>query len=187
MKILALVCGVFLLLFTSNLHASNITFKSCSSSEKKQVKKAVKWLKSNMGKIDAKMGKNGLKAWPGNSRKKFKKKLGKKLKFVCVNDRRKCKPNKKKGTILLGQVIPIFKQKTIHLCTENFFKVEGTAKAIRARYAATIAHEVAHLVRLNAHRKDCAKYTKPRFSQSVGLATYHGYLKIRYRASDYGC
>ncbi len=158
--------------------AAKIKYKNCSKTDERNIKDALSWLKNNMSKVDRKMGKNGLKDWPGGSRKKFVKKLDKNLKFVCKNDKRKCKKNKD-GSVLMGKVVPVFKQKTIQLCTNNFF--DG-----QVNYVATIAHEIAHLIRLNAHRTSCKKkYEKPRFSQSVGLAAYHAYKSSTYKASNY--
>ena len=72
-----------LLLFSTTSFATTYTFVDCTSKNKEDIKDAVKWLKNNMSKIDKKMGKNGLKDWPGKSRKKFIAKLDKKLKFKC--------------------------------------------------------------------------------------------------------
>jgi hypothetical protein len=157
---------------------ADVSFKDCSKKDKSKIKDALSWLKKNMKKIDKKMGKNRLMDWPGKSRSKFVAKLSKNLKFVCKNSKKKCKP-KKDGTILLGKVVPVFKQKTIQLCTNNFF--DGSVN-----YVSTIAHEIAHLIRLNAHRTDCVKkYKNPRFSKSVGLAVYHAYLNKAYNYKSY--
>ena len=159
-------------------HAIDLEYKNCSSADKIAIRDAVVWLKNNMSKLDAKMGKNKLMNWPGKSRNKFDKKLDKKLKFVCKNDSKKCQPNED-GTVLFGQVVPVFKQRTIQLCTQNF-------SGHQHHFVGTIAHEIAHLIRLNAHRLKCKdKYTKPRFSQSVGLAAKHAYKNTAYNSSDY--
>ena len=174
-----LLVGLGLMTF-SEAGAGELTFKDCSATDKKNIKSAISWIKGNMGQIDRKMGKNGLMDWPGKSRKRFVAKLDKKLIFKCKNEKKKCKP-RDDGTVLMGKVVPVFKQRTIQLCTNNFF-------AGKANYAGTIAHEVAHLIRLNAHRlKKCRKYTNPRFSQSVGMATFHAYEKKTYKAKNYGC
>ncbi len=158
--------------------AGKVTFKGCSSTDKTKINSALSWLKSNMSKIDARMGKNRLMDWPGKSRSKFVKKLSKNLKFVCKNDKRKCKKSDD-GTVLYGQVVPIFAQKTIQLCTNNFVGKQ-------VHYVSTIAHEIAHLVRLNAHRTNCKKkYKNPRFSKSVGLAVKHAYENTSYNYKDY--
>ena len=157
--------------------AGDIKFKNCSSSDQTNIKSALKWLKNNMAKIDSRMGKNRLMKWPGKSRSKFVKKLSKNLKFVCKNDKKKCKPNRD-GTVLMGKVVPVFAQKTIQLCTNNY--------GGQVNYVSTIAHEIAHLVRLNAHRTNCEKmYKNPRFSKSVGLAAKHGFNGNQYNYRDY--
>lgn len=149
----------------------------CTSSEKTTITNALQWLIDNIGKVDKKMGKNGLKDWPGRSKKKFTKKLEKKLKFACVSERRRCQKSKD-GSILRGRVVPILHQRRVTLCTNH---LSGDAE-----YVSVIAHEIAHLVRLNKHRRKCKKkYEKPRFSQSVGLAAFHAYEGTAYESADY--
>jgi len=187
------IASLFLLTITmlaTSAHGTTYKWKDCNSSQKNQIKAAVKWLKNNISKIDAKMGKNGLKKWPGKSRSKWKAKLDKKLKIRCRKaDSRMCKP-KEVGDGLFrttrGKVIPILHQRRIDLCMENIKNSGVNATEDAAALASVIAHEIAHLVRLNAHRTKCKKkYEKPRFSQSVGLAVYHGYMKTTYKSSDY--
>ena len=164
----------------ASVNAGELKFKDCSATDKKNIKSAISWIKGNMKLIDRKMGKNGLMDWPGKSRKKFVAKIDKKLKFICKNKKNKCAPQSD-GTVLFGKVVPVFKQRTIQLCTNNFY-------AGKANYVGTIAHEVAHLIRLNAHRlKKCKKYTNPRFSQSVGMAALHAYKNKTYKAENWGC
>ena len=166
------------LLLSGSAYAIDLEYKDCTSADKTAIRSAVVWLKNNISKVDAKMGKNKLMDWPGKSRGKFLKKLDKKLKFVCKHDKNKCLPNED-GTVLFGKVVPVFKQRTIQLCTQNF-------SGQQHHFVGTIAHEIAHLIRLNAHRLKCKdKYTKPRFSQSVGLAAKHAYRSTAYNASDY--
>lgn len=158
--------------------AGDITFKDCSASDKANIKSAISWLKSNVSKIDAKMGKNGLMDWPGKSRKKWLAKLDKDLRFVCKNSKKKCTRVSKSNTVLYGQVVPVFQQKTVQLCTNHF--TQGMSD-----YVGTIAHEIGHLVRLNAHRTNCKKACeKPRFSQSIGLAAEYAYGGGNYSAAN---
>lgn len=173
--LLGLLAGLFV---ASPAYALDLEFKDCSQSDQAEIETAVKWLKANVGKIDQKMGKNDLMDWPGSSRKNWLEKLDKKLKFVCKNAKNKCQRVSKSNTVLYGQVVPVFKQKTIQLCTNHFSQGQ-------ADYVSTIAHEVGHLVRLNAHRTNCKKACeKPRFSQSVGLAAEYAYKGGHYNASD---
>ena len=158
--------------------AGTIEFKDCSAKDESNIRSALAWLKSNMPKVDERMGKNKLMAWKGSSRSKFVARLDKKLRFVCKNDEGKCKLNKD-GMVLLGNVVPTFMQRTVKICTNNFFSGQ-------ANYVGTLAHEIAHLVRLNPRQTNCRKkYEKPRFSLSVGLAAYHAFNDTTYSASDY--
>ncbi|MFN3200343.1 MAG: hypothetical protein ACE366_18235 [Bradymonadia bacterium] len=172
----ALVFITLSLLISTSASAGTITFKGCSASDQSNIKQAVQWLKDNISKIDAKMGKGALMSWPGNSRKKWLAKLDKDLKFVCKNAKKKCQRVSKSGTVLYGQVVPVFQQKTVQLCTNHFTR--GMSD-----YVGTIAHEIGHLVRLNAHRTNCKKLCeKPRFSQSVGIAAEIAYTGGSYSA-----
>lgn len=175
-KLLAAIVFTALALPGSAL-AGTVTYKDCSATAKSEIPKALAWLTGNISKVDAKMGKNGLMDWPGDSRSKWKAKLGKDLHFVCKDEKNKCQRVSGDGMVLYGQVVPVFAQKTIQLCTNHFSR--GLED-----YVSTIAHEVGHLVRLNAHRTSCTKKCeKPRFSQSVGLAARHAYKNTSYSAS----
>jgi len=181
---------ILVLLFAGSANATEYVWKDCNSSDKSKIKTSVNWLKSNMSKIDAKMGKNGLKDWPGKSRKKFVKKLDKKLKIRCRrSDSKMCTPKQVSTNVTRttrGRVIPILHQRRIDLCLDNIENSGDNAQEDQAYLTSVIAHEIAHLVRLNAHRTNCVKkYEKPRFSQSVGLATFHAYMGTRYRSSEY--
>lgn len=173
--------GMLIILFSfivgvSGSHAAKLSFSNCSKTEKSEIKTAVKWLKNNIKKIDREMGKRGLMNWPGNSRKKFQKKLSKKLKFVCKTGRKMCEV-KKDGRMTFGKVIPVFKGKTIYLCPKYFSND-------KAQYASTIAHEIGHLIRLNGHRKPlCEKFKRPRFSESLGQAVQAAHSGKEYNAS----
>lgn len=172
------LCGSIAVPAMATAKGTKFVFKNCSLSEKSSIKNAVGWLKNNHNKIDSKMGKNKLMKWPGKSHKKFKKKLKKTLKFSCISEKKRCNKAKKNGATLGGRTVPVLHQKRIALCTNNL--------SSNAWYTAVIAHEIAHLIRINSHRKKCKdKYTKPRFSQSVGLAVYHAYTNTTYKSSDY--
>ena len=181
---------ILALLFAGSAYATEYIWKECSSSDRRQIKASIRWLKSNMNKLDAKMGKNGLKDWPGWSRKKFIKKLDKKLKIRCRrSDSKMCTPKQVSENLTQttrGRVIPILHQRRIDLCLDNIENSGKSTQEDQAHLTSVIAHEIAHLVRLNAHRTNCVKkYKKPRFSQSVGLATFHAYMGTRYRSSEY--
>ena len=155
------------------LENKNLEVKDCSSSAAKKIDAAVTWLRDNITKVDQKMGKNNLMDWPGKSRKKFLRKLDKKLKFVCRDERNVC--TKKKW---VGHVVPILHQKRVALCTNLL--------SSQADYVRVIAHEISHLVRLNKHRRKCEdKYKKPRFSQSLGMAASHAYKGTNYNSASY--
>lgn len=170
--------------------ATEYTWKDCSKSEKTKIETAVNWLKNNMSKIDAKMGKNGIKSWPGKSRDKFIAKLDKKLKFRCRQATSKmCTPKEVSPNILRttrGKVIPILHQRRIDLCLANIADSGNSEEEDEAYLVAVIAHEIGHLIRLNAQHKNCVqKYENPRFSQSLGLATFHARVNTEYKASEY--
>ncbi len=166
------------LLLAAPAAAQNLQLISCDNTDKKTIKAAVSWILGNMSRIDAKMGKRGLMDWPGKSRTKFVKKLKeKKLKIRCDTEKKKCQKQSKQRYALYAEDTPVLHQKRVTLCT-NYYKgdVEQTA--------ATIAHEVAHLIRLNAHRTKCKnKCQKPRFSQSVGEAVWHAARGTNYSKS----
>jgi hypothetical protein len=133
------------------------------------------------------MGKNKLMDWPGQSRTKFKKKVKKDLKFFCINEKKKCKVEEGDTSLLLGQVVPVFAQKRINLCTKNLqTAADNRGVSVMSKYVGVISHEIAHLIRLNAHRTNCKKkYTMPRFSQSVGFAAEYAYRGEYYNSSSY--
>lgn len=170
--------------------ATKYIWRDCSPSDQTKIRAAVTWLKRNVGKIDDKMGRGGLMKWPGKSRKKFIKKLDKTLKIRCRSAKSKmCTPkevDENTHRTTRGRVIPIVHQRRIDLCLNHIADSGVTDEEDAAHLTSVIAHEIAHLIRLNAHRKSCIKkYEKPKFSQSVGLATFHAYMKTRYRSSDY--
>lgn len=177
-----LVPIVILSLLTPSLSvpafAGKLRIKKCSAAEKASIRHAHAWLKKNVRNIDRQMGRNGLMDWPGKSRKKFIKKLNKRLKVVCINDRMKCRKARKNGTILMGRTVPILHQRRVALCANSFTS--------QADYVSTLAHEIGHLIRLNVHRTNCVKrYRHPRFAQSLGLAAFHAYNGVDYNAADY--
>jgi len=182
-----LITTLFFILSLNTAMAGTVTFKNCKSHEKTKIRSSLNWLKNNMSRLDARMGRNRLMDWPGNSRTKFKKKLNKDLKFVCANDRNKCKVEPGDTGMLLGQVVPVFAQKKITLCTNNIQRAaDNWGVSVMSKYVGVIAHEVGHLIRLNAHRTNCVQmHEKPRFSKSVGLAAEYGYRGEYYNSAVY--
>ena len=91
---MSMLCALaFALLPTSGqaITRGNISYKSCSPSEVKEIDTALAWLKSHISQIDARMGKNNLANWPGRSRDKFIKKLDKILIFACIDHQTRCR------------------------------------------------------------------------------------------------
>lgn len=167
------------LLVPATAHARKLDFKNCNATEKKEIKSAVSWLVDNFDAVSSKMGKNGLLKWPGKSKKKLRKKLTEKnLKFKCISEKKQCDP-KVKGTTttqLRGKAVPVLHQKRVSLCTHAI-----TTKGDRV---AVIIHELAHLVRINAHRTKCTKRCEqPRFSESVEQAAFWAYTGTAYSKS----
>ncbi len=157
----------------------NVRIYDCNDGETEKIDQSVRWLQQNMAAIDGQMGRNGLMDWPGNSRENFSDKLSEELKFYCINQKNKC--TRERDT-LLGKVYVGVAQKRVNLCTENIREVADTLGVDRqSLYTAVVAHELGHLVRLNAHRASCEdSFTRPRFSQALGLA-----VEAAYRGLDY--
>ncbi|MBT3236639.1 MAG: hypothetical protein HN353_11850 [Bdellovibrionales bacterium] len=178
---------ILITLLTLSANAGTIKTVGCNSGETQKIKSAVRWLKNNISKIDQKMGRNDLMNWPGNSRNKFIKKLDKTLKFHCISQKNRCYNDPNKPGYLLGRVVPVFNQKRVNLCTNNIRTYASDWSRSRlAMYIHVIAHEIAHLVRLNAHRNQCVdKYENPRFSQSVGFAAEYAFASDNYNSADY--
>lgn len=162
--------------------AQNLSFTDCSVTARRNATLAVAWLQNSLHRIDAQMGENNLMDWPGNSRRKFRDKLRKRLRIRCISSRRRCRP--RNGGVLQGRVVPILHQRRIALCVNNFDKSSRGDEL--ADFIMVVAHEVGHLVRFNSHRRKCSdRYYRPRFSQSVGLAARHAALGTPYSASSY--
>ena len=124
--------------------------------------------------------------WPGNSRSKFAAKLEKTLKFKCIDDRNACNQG------LAGRVFPVLHHRRIAICSNTIADLASDTSGApfnanqKAWYALVVAHEVGHHVRWNVHRTNCRKlYRTPRFSTSVGLAAFHGYLGTPYSSGDW--
>jgi hypothetical protein len=161
---------------------ANVETYDCTAAETADIESAVEWLSENLSAIDGQMGRNGLMNWPGNSRENFEDKLSKPLKFYCINDKNKCGDGGLKGI-----VHPVVAQKRINLCAQNI-RDDATLRGIsrQSRYAHTIAHEIGHLVRINAHRSDCREeFTDPRFSTAIGLAAETAHRGVNYDASEF--
>jgi hypothetical protein len=160
----------------------NVDVYDCNDGETDKIHESVRWLQDNLSALDAKMGRDGLMDWPGDSRANFEEKLSKPLKFYCINHKNKC--TRQRDT-MLGKVYPGVAQKRVNLCTQNMRDVADLLAIDRqALYVQVVAHEIAHLVRLNAHRSNCLEaFTNPRFSQAVGLAADSAYRGIDYSAA----
>jgi hypothetical protein len=161
---------------------ANVETYDCSALETDKIELAVEWLSENLSAIDGQMGRNGLMDWPGNSRENFKDKLAKELKFYCIDDKNKCGDRGLKGI-----VHPVVAQKRINLCAQNI-RDDADARGIdhQSRYIHTIAHEIGHLVRINAHRSGCSeRFTNPRFSMALGLAAEAAHRGIDYDAGEF--
>jgi hypothetical protein len=161
---------------------ANVETNDCSALETEKIEFAVAWLSENLSAIDDQMGRNGLMDWPGNSRENFKDKLSKELKFYCINEKNKCDDGGLKGI-----VHPVVAQKRINLCTQNI-REDADARGIdrQSRYIHTIAHEIGHLVRINAHRNDCREeFTDPRFSTALGVAAESAHRGVDYDADEF--
>jgi len=156
---------------------SNVTTEGCSSTDSKRIGQAVEWLQDNLTSIGAKMLESSpyLMYWPGNSRENFREKLDKDLKFVCINEKDKCNR-------LWGITYPIVAQQRINLCTTNLNQAGGgDAVKTDSLYVHVVAHEIGHLVRLNAHSSSCVKrYTEGTFSDALGFAAEYAFLGIPY-------
>ena len=94
-----LSASLFLPTISTPVFAGNLIINNCSNKEKTYIKKAHAWLKNNIRSIDGQMGRKGLMNWPGKSRNKFIQKLKKRMKVVCINEKRKCQKVKKNGKI----------------------------------------------------------------------------------------
>jgi hypothetical protein len=161
---------------------ANVETHDCKDLEAEKIVVGVRWLQDNLAAIDAQMGRNGLMAWPGNSRANFEQKLSKQLKFYCINDKNKCEDGS-----LRGIVHPVVAQKRINLCTQNM-RDDADARGIsrQSYYIHLIAHEIGHLVRINAHRSDCReRFSNPRFSQALGLAAEAAHRGVSYDADQF--
>lgn len=187
LRITTLILITFSISWPSAAVAGTVTFQGCSTTEKGKINDALYWLKTNQSRIDSKMGQRGLMAWPGSSRQKFIAKLKKNLIFACVSTTNQCQVDENDTSMLLGKVIPVFQQNRVQLCTNNIRRAANDEnKSQLSLYAHVIAHEIAHLIRLNAHRPNCVKkYENPRFSKSVGLAVENAYRNTNYQSSYY--
>jgi hypothetical protein len=167
---------------TGSSGPANVETYDCTAAETADIELAVEWLSENLSAIDGQMGRNGLMNWPGNSRENFRDKLSKELKFYCINDKNKCGDGGLKGI-----VHPVVAQKRINLCAQNI-RDDASSRGIsrQSRYIHTIAHEIGHLVRINAHRSGCSeRFTNPRFSMALGLAAEAAHRGIDYDASEF--
>ena len=99
-------------------------------------------MQDNLTLIDNTMAKSSnLMGWPGNSREKFREKLDKDLKFVCINEKNKCDD-------LWGIVYPIVAQGRINMCTTNLNEAgDGDDFKTASKYVHNVAHEIGHLIR----------------------------------------
>ena len=159
------------LLLATSAHAGkpNLKFKKCKKADEAQIEKAWQWVIDHVDDIAAKMGKDGLSKMSAKQKARYKKKLEKKTNVRCIDDKKSCKNSK-----VDGYAIPILHQKKIHLCTKEL----NARRDPMREYVIVIAHELAHLVKIQAHRTNCEKYYRnPRFAQSIDLATDSIYSK----------
>jgi hypothetical protein len=163
----------------------NVRADDCSVADDGRIRFAVAWLQDNVPLITAKMMESThLMSWPGNSRENFEQKLNRDLKFVCISQKDKCED-------LWGIVYPVVAQGRINLCSAQIRQAAGSDPVkLDALFIHVVAHEIGHLVRLNAHKNDCEeRYTDPGFSYAVGLAAEYAFLDEPYDPSRYtaGC
>ena len=160
----------------------NVRIYDCNDGEIEKIDQSVRWLQQNMAALDAQMGRIGLINWPGNSRENFEEKLSKDLKFYCINHKSKC--TRERGS-MLEKVYPGVAQKRVNLCPQNLRDVADLLAVSRESiYATVVAHEIAHLVRLNAHRSGCQNtIANPCFSTAVGLTTDAAYRGLTFDAA----
>ena len=137
----------------------------CSRTERSQIKTALNWLLDNLPNIDRRLLKNELSDWPGRSRKRFVTRIKKReLTIVCQKKQSRCSGDKVPYWIEAdGRRLPVLHSHQIQLCTRE---LRGASD-----YALVIAHELGHLVWVNAHRKVCADTClKLRLSRSLEVA-----------------
>ncbi len=152
----------------------NIRIGSCPHDAQEAIDTAITWVKKNMRKIDQQMGQNHLMAWPRKSRKNYRKKLNKPLKFMCADHQKLCKN-------WGGSADPVFHPQRIRLCMDQ--KRDSSGKLIMSSVIGTMAHEIGHLVRINTHTDRGSseeKACRPGFSNSVGFAAQYAYMGIDY-------
>ena len=158
----------------------NIRIGYCPHDAQEAIDTTVTWLKRNMRKIDRQMGRNHLMAWPRNSRKKFRGKLYKPLKFMCADHQKLCKN-------WGGSADPVFHSQRIRLCMNK--KRNRSGKLRMGSVIELIAHEMGHLVRLNTHTDRGSaqeKACRPGFANAVGFAAQYAYLGRDYPATFSG-
>ena len=154
-----------IILFSSTaVFARSLDMRGCTKEERQEVHTAVRWLMDNLEAIDTRMGTSTLVAWPQNVRAKFRKRLAKnKFKISCWRAP-KCDKYAEKGMVNSVSGYPIFHRRRITLCPD---RLPDTGA-----YATVIAHELGHLVYINADRKTCAeRCSTPRLSHSLARAT----------------
>ena len=144
--------------------ARGLDMRGCKKEERKEVHKAVRWLMDNLEGLDARLGTSTLMGWPENIRSKFRTRLAKNDFKVSCWRAPKC-DKYAQDSLLNGAVgYPIFHRRRITLCPD---RLPDTGA-----YATVIAHELGHLVYINADRKTCAeRCSSPRFSHSLAIAT----------------
>ena len=161
-----------------------VSAEDCSATNTRRIGDAVRWLRGNLAAVTAELNRaEHLMSWPGNSRENFEEKLDGELNFYCIDHKNKCDDGN-----LRGIVYPVVAAKRINLCAANMVShaTSDATSTIDSRFVGTIAHEIGHLVRANAHRDACSdRYYRPRFSQAVGLAAEHAFLGVAYESTSY--
>ena len=144
--------------------ASGAETRQCDRQQKKRIRAALTTLKTTLADLDQRLGRNGLSPWLGKSRDRFAKRLtGRTLKMRCHLD---CEAPKFQVVKLGDWALPIAHGSGLELCLSDEMTPEKLVVAV--------AHGLAHLSRINAHRLTCEeRCLKPRFSHSIMLAIYH--------------
>ncbi len=161
---------------------SSTDFVDCSADQQIRIEAARDFIRDNQAAIDANMGVGPLMDWPANSRDRFIDRINRDLIYRC----KACSKEFK-----FGSTSPRLNPERVTLCMDNIDTVGGIVSNSMSLtpdglVAATIAHEVGHLIRINQDRKNCeAQYDNPRFSQAVGLATLHAHIGTPYDATPY--
>ncbi|MEE2786221.1 MAG: hypothetical protein VX589_02710 [Myxococcota bacterium] len=151
----------------------------CARAERGKIRSAMRWLLDAMPRYERHLKSPALSDWSGRSRARFVDRLKKRsLKFRCERRVEKCTGSAIGYTIEFdGKSLPVMHKSPIVICTTQVTTVE--------EYALVIGHELAHLVWVNAHRRQCAdKCLKPRLSRSLEVAILNEYRQTAYDPTE---